>query len=61
MAVELFGGMSFSGPKGTEDILLGRSRFVEAYCKEKGWTLPLTIQQILEVRAQDGWKHPEGM
>jgi hypothetical protein len=58
MAVELFGGMKFSGPKSTEDLLLGRSRFIEAYCKEKGWTMPLDIQQILEVRAQDGWKNP---
>jgi hypothetical protein len=60
MAIELFGGMRLSG--GSEDLqrlLLARSRFIEAYCKEKGWTEPLSMQQVMEIRAQEGWKHPD--
>lgn len=45
----------------TEAILRARGRFMEAYCREKGWpTNPadLSITQILDIRAQPGWKEP---
>ena len=57
--MELFGGVTVHG--GTPDvnnILAGRSAFIEAYCEAKGWTEPLTITQVLEIRQQDGWKNP---
>lgn len=40
-------------------VLLARDAFINKYCAEKGWTkATLTMQQILEIRAQDGWKNP---
>lgn len=43
----------------TKKIILARDAFIDKYCAEKGWTkAQLTIQQILEIRAQDGWKNP---
>jgi hypothetical protein len=42
------------------DILTARVAFVEQYCREKGWDmLKLTIDQLLEVRAQPGWQNPK--
>ena len=44
----------------TEKVLLARDAFIDKYCAEKGWTkATLTMQQILEIRAQDGWKNPK--
>jgi hypothetical protein len=57
--MELFGGINVHG--GTPEvnsILAGRSAFIKAYCEAKGWKEPLTMTQILEIRAQDGWKNP---
>ena len=43
-----------------QNILLARDAFIDKYCAEKGWTkATLTIEQILEIRAQDGWKNPK--
>jgi hypothetical protein len=42
-----------------EKMLLARDAFIDRYCAAKGWTKEtLTMEQILEIRAQDGWKHP---
>jgi hypothetical protein len=33
--------------------------FVLAYCAERGWDVDdPSLEQILEIRAQDGWKEP---
>lgn len=45
-----------------EKILWARHRFIAAYCESKGWpTDPgeLSIDQILEIREQAGWKDPK--
>jgi len=46
-------------------FLSARHAFVEQYCKAKGWDADdlgkgLTIEQILEIRSQEGWKNPLG-
>lgn len=50
-----------------EKLLKARAAFVAKYCKEKGWPLPdepgfeqLSWDNIMEVRAQEGWKNPFG-
>ena len=43
----------------TERLLLARHEFAMDYCKQRGWpedAAELTIDQILEIRAQPGWK-----
>ena len=43
-------------------VLAGRAKFAEEYCKKKGWPTEiekLSIDQLLEVRAQPGWKNPK--
>jgi hypothetical protein len=54
------GGVSFTG--GTQEqhsILRLRGEFVAAYCTARGWNMEnLTIEQLLEIRAQEGWKTP---
>jgi len=43
-----------------QKVLLARDAFINKYCADKGWTKEtLTIEQILEIRAQDGWKNPK--
>lgn len=38
-------------------IIESRDAFVSAYCVEREWDRDtLTITQILEIRAQEGWK-----
>lgn len=47
-----------------EAFMQARHRFVQAYVKEKGWPseIPeLSIEQIMEIRNQPGWKIPEGV
>jgi hypothetical protein len=43
-------------------IVNGRHAFAVAYCMSKAWPYEnlgkLSIEQILEIRAQDGWKNP---
>lgn len=44
-----------------ERILYGRHAFYVAYCEARGWPTDgakLTMEQILEIRSQDGWKNP---
>ena len=42
------------------EIITGRHNFSIEYCKNKGWDFEnLSIEQILEIRQQDGWKEPK--
>ena len=44
-----------------EACLQARGVFFKEYCKNKGWPIDadkLNIDQILEIRTQDGWKNP---
>jgi hypothetical protein len=60
-AMELFGGIEITGANPQHEVLLkGRSDFIGAYCATRGWKEPLTVPQIMEIRAQDGWKNPGG-
>jgi hypothetical protein len=61
MTIKLFGGVELEGgsPELQQALIL-RSAFIESYCAAKGWKEPLTIQQLLEIRSQDGWKNPTG-
>jgi hypothetical protein len=41
------------------EMIKRRNDFSFNYCKEKGWTTAieqLTIEQIMEIRQQQGWK-----
>jgi len=60
MGIRLMGGMEVYGASPEQErILKGREAFVLAYTAKKGWNVDtLTIQQILEIRSQDGWKNP---
>lgn len=38
-------------------IIESRDKFARAYCAEKGWDIEnLSIEQLLEIRGQSGWK-----
>lgn len=49
-------------------LVNARMEFTMNYCREKGWPVPgepnfeerISIEQVLEVRAQPGWKFPLG-
>jgi hypothetical protein len=44
-----------------QKIIDARHAFIVAYCKAKGWPDDLgelSMEQILEIRSQDGWKAP---
>lgn len=58
--IQLPGGIVAVGVNDQQvKVLTGRQAFVEKYCKDRGWDmLNLTIEQLLEVRAQPGWKEP---
>lgn len=39
------------------DLFRRRHEFVREYCSERGWDrAALTVNQIMEIRAQPGWK-----
>jgi hypothetical protein len=41
-----------------KQLLDARARFVEEYCRDKGWHPDeLTLEQILEIRSQPGWRN----
>jgi len=45
----------------TQSLLDARYTFVQQYCREHGWserTEDLSLNQIMEIRQQDGWKNP---
>jgi hypothetical protein len=42
------------------DFLKAREQFVVSYCQQMGWDkATLSITQIMEIRSQEGWKHPQ--
>lgn len=67
-AIKLPGGGSVFtlGPPSDTDraqrIIDSRYAFVVAYSKSKGWrddVARLSIEQIMEIRSQPGWKNPQ--
>lgn len=54
------GGFTVSGVSDEQaNLLKRREAFVKQYLAERGWDAnDLTIEQLLEVRAQEGWKNP---
>lgn len=56
------GGMKIFGLSTDQEACLrARGKFAEEYCKIRGWPVginELTMDQILEIRSQDGWKNP---
>ena len=53
------GGIAFQVTKNQAKLLQARQKFVENYCREKGWDmLNLSIDQLMEVRNQPGWQNP---
>ena len=46
----------------TKMLLTGKDKFAKDYCDKKGWEYSLkklTIEQLLEIRRQEGWKNPK--
>lgn len=69
MKYELPGGAGTVFLRGTPEevaeqkrVLQGRHAFVVSYSKARGWPTEgdLSMDQILEIRAQEGWKNPVG-
>lgn len=58
--VALSGGVIFTGGTPEQNnILRKRGEFVAQYCQERGWDIDkVTIQQVMEIRSQPGWKNP---
>lgn len=54
------GGLNINNAsQSAENIIIGRDAFVTEYCAAKGWDRnELTIEQIMQIRQQDGWKNP---
>lgn len=57
------GGLHIFGVSPAQEALLrGREAFVKKYCSEKDWDIDnLSIEQIMEIRKQDGWKCPSSV
>ena len=57
------GGINIMGTSPEQEtFLMARGEFAKKYCIEYDWpTDPskLSIEQILEIRKQDGWKQPK--
>ncbi len=62
------GGMGFihtgsdKDAEGIEQALNARHAFALKYAKEKGWggkVAELSLDQIMEIRRQEGWKNPK--
>ncbi len=58
--VELLGGMKiFGGTPQQVAAIVRRDSFIRQYAEEKEWDVNnLTMEQILEIRKQEGWKNP---
>jgi hypothetical protein len=42
-----------------EKFLRAREVFSQKYMHERGWTIEsISITQLMEIRAQEGWKNP---
>jgi hypothetical protein len=62
--VVLSTGFQVFGDPEMLEFLKKRDAFNRAYCAQKGWTErleanTLTIEEILEIRSQPGWKNPK--
>jgi hypothetical protein len=54
-----FGVTVAGGTQQEHDFLRRRGEFAIAYCAAKNWDAEnLTIEQVLEIRSQPGWKTP---
>lgn len=50
----------------SQRLLTARMEFTAKYCQERGWPVPgepnfedrISIDQIMEIRSQSGWKDP---
>ena len=60
MRTAVIGGMHISNiSEEQEAFLRKREAFAKKYCADKGWTFPPeSIEQVLEIRKQEGWKNP---
>lgn len=61
IAVKKIGDTFFIGAS-PEEVELANARlaFSEQYCAERGWDKKkLTLNQVMEIRKQSGWKHPQ--
>ena len=56
---KLFGNVTVYGSPKTISELKKRENFIIAYCGTRGWEAPLSMEQILEIRQQEGCKPPE--
>jgi hypothetical protein len=55
-----FGITAIGGTQSQHILLRKRGEFVQSYCQEKGWNPEaLTVEQVLEIRNQPGWKNPQ--
>lgn len=51
-------GLTVGLTEDTETNIRGRDAFIKKYCAEKGWNREqLDIDQIMEIRSQDGWEN----
>ena len=58
-AVLICGVRVSGGTEAQYDLLRRRGAFAHQYCTAKGWDFDnVTMQQILEIRSQPGWKNP---
>jgi len=62
--VVLSTGFQVFGDPEMLEFLKKRDAFNRAYCAQKGWierleANTLTIEEILEIRSQPGWKNPK--
>lgn len=59
--METLSGYHFGLNDEQKKILKAREEFAIKYCAEKGWgsnISDITIDQIMEIRSQEGWKTP---
>jgi hypothetical protein len=61
MRVTQVGGMTVVGMSEEQEVFMQkRVAFVERYLQEHGLTKEtMTIQQVLEMRKEEGWKNPQ--
>lgn len=66
--IDLPGNLGFAISYGTQEeadqmraVLNARHAFAKRYCQEQEWPTnlsKLSIKQVLQIRAQEGWKNP---
>jgi hypothetical protein len=53
------GGIVLHVPASQLPTLKARDAFVRKYCAERGWDPEhISIEQLLDIREQEGWKNP---